>query len=236
MHLVVDGLTCIPQQAWLHPELRQHLPALKSLARVLTEGGHEIPTIVVDTELDALEWLQRGWETGRVYSIPMFSEEYCDKLIAEADGMHYEVNEDEEQPYQIPEVVLANECEALHKCMAVYLKEIIVPICEILFGSSPTWISSIQLARYTPQGVGHGNWHVDADSLFTAVVSLNPESFKGGGTDIRTGPLSYSHIPALPKGHALLFHGKTTLHRGCEVTEGRRDLLVFWSEVKDGQP
>lgn len=39
-------------------------------------------------------------------------------------------------------------------------------------------------------------------------------------------------VPQLPVGHAMLFQGSRTLHKGREVTEGARNLLVFWSELK----
>lgn len=242
MHLLANGLTCIPQVAWLHPELRHHLPALEHIARVLTEGRHNIEALIPEVKGDvfkALAWLHkhRVPDTS-AYTIPFLSPEYCDLIVQE--GMQYETykgytpNEEEDEEYRIPEFVLQNECPRLAACMEVLFNRGIIPASKIVYSPEIPVLTSVQLARYEPRGVAHGNWHVDGCSDLSVVVSLAPELFTGGGTDIRTGPMNKVHVPKLPKGHALMFHGKTTLHRGCAVESGQRDLLVFWSEYKDG--
>ncbi|WYW04323.1 2OG-Fe(II) oxygenase [Pseudomonas phage vB_PpuP-Kurepalu-1] len=238
MHLLANGLTAIPCEAWLHPQLRHHLPALTSMARLAEEHGNNIEpladSITEPGHLAALQWLERHKLLTGVYSIPMFCPYYCDLLVAEADKMGeevgYEPNPAEEAAFQIPELVLSTICPTLFTGLSVLFERAANPLCQLLYGEAPCVHSSIQFARYEPRGTSHGNWHTDQDSDTTLVISLQPEKFSGGGTDIRTGPLSFETIPKLPKGHGLLFQGRATLHRGRAVRSGRRDLLVFWTE------
>jgi hypothetical protein len=240
MHLLVDGLTCIPQEAWLHQGLRFHLPALERMARVLTEGRQNIESLVLDKgNYKALAWLEGHRIQGTTaYALPFLSHDYCDKLIVEArafeSAIGYTPNEDEEVEFQIPEFVLQHHCSQLATGLNVLFQRAMVPISTIVHGQPELNLVSAQLARYEPRGVRHGNWHFDDDSDCSVVVSLAPDLFNGGGTDLRTGPLKTVRVPKLPKGHALMFHGKTTLHRGCRVDAGVRDLLVFWSKY-DGR-
>lgn len=229
-------MTCIPQEAWLHPELRLHLPALERLSQSLQEGRYEWPEL--DTEqLQAVLWLS-GYaiEGTRAFGLPFLSPEYCDKLVVEANEMRdvfgYHVNESEQEPYQIPELVVQQYCGNLATCLNILFERVMTAVCRVAYGITPAQTTSIQFAKYEPHGVDHGNWHTDIDSDITAVVSLQPEAFTGGGTDIRTRQMHHVTVDPLAKGHALLFHGKTTVHRGRAVKSGTRDLLVFWSEVK----
>lgn len=234
-HLLKDGLTCIPVEAWLNQELRLHLPALVSLANQLDKHRQNWDQFRLTLSYRrALCWLA-GWRVDGTdcYCIPFLSPEYCDKLLVEAGAMaEYKVNDEEEQPYQIPELVLAEHCTQLFTCLQVLFDRVFTPCCKILYGHSSSVLRSVQFAKYTPENTAKGNWHVDMDSDITAVVSLDPEAFEGGGTAVRTGAMGTAVIPKLPKGHALLFHGKTTLHKGLAVESGVRDLLVFWSELK----
>lgn len=55
----------------------------------------------------------------------------------------------------------------------------------------------------------------------------------GGGTLVHAGPFENSvYVPQLPVGHAMFFNGKAHRHYGCAVTNGERNLLVHWSEIK----
>lgn len=233
MALLLDGLTAVPQVAWLHPQLRRHLPALREVARALEERKHNGITYT-DEQLDSVVWLAEHRVQGtNAYTPPFLSPEYCDKLLAEAEQLaEYKVNDDEEQPYQIPELVVHEHCTTLATALQVLFDDVFTPICLVLYGYCPKILRSVQFAKYTPDNTAHGNWHADADSDITAVVSLAPELFNGGGTALKTGAIGHTIVDKLPKGHALLFHGKTTLHKGLPVTGGVRDLLVFWSELK----
>jgi len=200
---------------------------------MLDEGQQELPRVLFTEDRAALSWLNKYTIRPGIYTMPFLAPEYCDLLLAEARAMaEYEVNDAEDVPFQIPELVVQEHCIELATCLAKLFHEVYGPVCNILMGVEPEELQTVQFAKYQPHAVGHGNWHVDIDSDITVVVSMNPGEFVGGGTDLRTGPLATIQLPPLPKGHALLFNGKTTLHRGRAVTEGRRDLLVFWSEVK----
>lgn len=239
MHLLIDGQVCVPQMAWLNPELRHHLPGLTKLAQLVEASGNGVlPDRLDKVERAALMWLQNQTviSDGVGYVLPLFSEEYCDKLVIEADAMAesigYEPNDQEEVDYQIPELMLENCCESLFAAMYVFKQRVLDVYSVLLFGTKAEVVRSVQFARYEPKGVRHGNWHKDADSDITSVVSLQPEAFEGGGTDLRLNAWQSVHVPAVPKGNILFFNGKHTLHRGCAVTKGRRDLLVFWTEYK----
>lgn len=49
---------------------------------------------------------------------------------------------------------------------------------------------------------------------------------------LRPGATTYADVPPLDKGHALLFSGKTVLHRGLNVDAGTRNILVYWCEYR----
>jgi hypothetical protein len=239
MHCPTPGVA-EPKLQQLHPELLQHLPALRSIAQVLDDHDQNIEPLLecMDlTQLSALKFLEQYTLRPGVYGVPFLHPDYCDQLIAEAnimaDTVGYEPNENEDEAYQIPELYLRDVCPELFASLTALFDTVFGIYCRLLFGTAPTFLNSAQFARYKPDGRDAGNWHHDQDSDITAVVSLAPEHFTGGGTDLRTAPTKYNWIPPLPKGHALLFTGRTTLHRGRAVETGVRDLLVFWSTVHD---
>ncbi len=239
MHLLANGLTCIPQEAWLHPELRLHLPAIERMARALENGKQEPSALTPELDgpgIKALSWINDHTIKPGVFRLPYLSPEYCDLLIVEAEKMGaelgYEPNELEEEAYQIPELFLRNLCMPLFNGLDILQERVIHPFSHIMYGQAAKCTRSIQFALYEPNGTSHGNWHHDLDSDITTVVSLNPEGFTGGGTDLRTGPMASIRVDKLDKGHALIFPGKQTLHRGRAVESGKRHLLVHWSEFK----
>lgn len=138
-------------------------------------------------------------------------------------------NETEGKAYQIPEIVLSTHHEPMRLASKIG-KQILWPIFHLMYGSPPDYFSSIQLARYSdPENLGTG-WHCDESSEASCVVSLSPERHTGGGTMLMPyGVFGEPYIlPSLPKGDALMFNGRTTLHRGLEVVNGERNLLVYW--------
>lgn len=238
MHLLQNGQTCVPQTAWLDPELRQFLPALSRMARRVVDSGYEVLKEQDAAEEQALTWLSSQPRVMflDVYKLPFLSAEYCDLLVAEANAMSdtigHEPNQEEEVAYQIPELFLETACPSLFAALAVLKERVLDVYSVLLYANQAPVIRAIQFARYESGGVEHGNWHHDDDSDLTAVVSLNPEKFSGGGTDIRINAWSYHTIAPLDKGNVLLFNGKHRLHRGRQVHTGVRDLLVFWNERK----
>ncbi len=169
-----------------------------------------------------------------VWAAPILSEEVCDELSKYCDNKQetFQVNPDETEGAQIPEIVLQQEDEPLFNILSDISDITIIPLMTLIYGTQPTYYRSIQLARYTPHVVKCGVYHIDVDSVFTCTISLCPEKHKGGGTSVL--PLGifgkeYS-IPPLEKGWGLFFNGRVTQHKGLPVEEGTRDLLVFWMD------
>lgn len=169
-----------------------------------------------------------------VLTLHLFTEELCDHLVSVADCNKdlFASNEEEGEAYRIPELITADyrDMEELDDLLKEIGREVLWPIFHVMFGNPPNYFSSVQFARYEhPTNVGTG-WHSDTTSEASCVVSLAPELHEGGGTilmpDGAFGPPMY--IDPLPKGHAILFNGRKTLHRGLELKSGVRNLMVYW--------
>lgn len=138
----------------------------------------------------------------------------------------------EDKAYQIPEWTTQDQCPQLFRALRELHDAALAPVWMLIQGRTADVYNTIQFAQYNPKGTSHGNWHHDEDSDQTTVVSLNPEQFSGGGTQLRTSATTYADVPPLGKGHALLFSGKTVLHRGLNVNAGTRNILVYWCEYR----
>lgn len=244
-HVLIKASTAIPSKDKLHPGVRPHIPALESLGKLseelhgLTMAAFSDP--VRHAELQALREVVSTWypQPGQdltyssgVYSIPFLHPDFVDDLLTEIAAMSFEVNSDEEAEVQIPEITLQDRCPSLHSALASLFMHVVGPLSKILYQLDPEFIQSIQFAQYRPQEVAKGHWHHDQDSDITLVVALS-DSHKGGGTMVK--PQGFGEpfeVPQLPIGHAMLFQGSRTLHYGLPVTEGARNLLVFWSTLR----
>lgn len=223
----------------LHPELREHLPAIKEIitcAKEVSSDPERLADLIAEDEswLAAYSWYMDYLTCnsvvtcgGTVYGVPFLAPEFCDLLLVGADQSGYEVNKTEGQPYQIPEIILADKMPD-HYAVCVELIQYLNLWFNLIWQLDAGEITSIQLAKYEPSDTPRGNWHHDRDSDLTAVVSLAPELHTGGGTDIRLSATAYHRAPPLPKGFALIFNGKLVQHRGCPVESGERNLLVYW--------
>jgi hypothetical protein len=208
----------------LSPELLDFLPKIEEfIAMVELHGIDNAHNLWLETEMDKGP-LQRH---EGFFTCPVLSADACDFYLEFADKQPdlFKPNAKEELEYQIPEIVLPTGLATLSRKLA---EEALWPLFHLMYGTPPNHFSSIQLARYR-QGLGTG-WHHDEDSEATCVVSLAPERHVGGGTAIlpagATAPAVV--LPPLPKGSALLFNGRQTLHRGLPTAKGERNLLVFW--------
>ncbi|AEX65855.1 hypothetical protein BF7_00085 [Pseudomonas phage Bf7] len=230
---MLDPRLFVPTDDLLHADLIPHLEALRTMADgAARRGGVDFRDFHdMDSRFKAaadLIWR----ESDSVFSMPFLSPETCAALVRASSLFRYEKNASEEPDFQIPEVVLKHECLGLHASLAVLFDQVMLPVAELLYGIEPEVMRSIQLAQYRPTETGYGNWHVDLDSDFTVVVALSNEH-AGGGTEVKAHGFSEAfEVPQLPTGSAMIFPGKLYLHRGMPVTEGVRNLLVFWSEVK----
>lgn len=216
----------------LHPSVREHVAALARLGEMALElGGEAIPSRLrwadCQAELAALDVVKQ-WAPG-VFSVPFISEGACAALTNWANKYAYRVNSEEDAAYQIPELVIAHKHEDCQQDLKFLWEELLRPVFRVMYRLDPQELSSIQLARYSPAVTSKGNWHRDEDSDCTAVVNLGTEHV-GGGTRLFVGGAPVL-VPPLPAGHALLFLGRTVMHCGAEITDGQRDLLVYWSKL-----
>lgn len=167
-----------------------------------------------------------------IFSAPILEEQECNDLLSYAN-IHrekFQVNAEEEAAYQVEELVIRHHSPSMYAELLNLMDTRITPLFQIMTGHTPGVVSSIQLARYTPNATAKSDWHVDEQSDLTCVISLGPELHTGGGTYLRPyGPAGQTvFVEALPKGHALFFNGRYVHHRGAEVRNGVRNLLVFW--------
>lgn len=226
----------------LHPELRPYAQAMLDMTAWAADSNPDTDQLAAAIEgrpewRDAYTWANcrldfyTATRGGNVYALPLLDPDYCKQLIERAEALGavagYKPNPIEETPYQIPEIVLRHVDAELHNELAELL-QMLGAWFTLIYQNRPCTIGSIQFAKYEPNGTAHGNWHYDADSSYTAVVSLDPSRFEGGGTDVMTDPLNYVHIDPLPAGYVLVFNGQQIRHRGRAVTAGTRHLLVYW--------
>lgn len=256
MHVLTRPGVAIASLDKYHPALRDHIDTLKAMGEASEERNGLTWADMSDGPFDrwggvltglvteygggpiegptAYNMLthERGRFTSGVYSIPFLHPDYCDALLTEVAAMSFEVNPDENAEVQIPEITLADNCPALHSCLHGLFNNVVNPLTRVLYQLEQTKMSSIQFAQYRPDNTAHGNWHHDRDSDITLVVALS-DFHKGGGTMVKPQGLGEPfEVPQLPVGHAMLFQGSRTLHKGLPVLEGARNLLVFWSELK----
>jgi len=231
-HVLSKALTAYPSVDKYHPDLRRILGALKEMA----EHAEGVKPISFEDYTQDSEWGQAlsvitAYGHG-VYSFPYLSEEFCKDLMLELDCMAYAVNEVEPEETQIPEVSFMTECPALYECLRSLWHNAGIPLAKVLMGQDPSELRTIQAAQYTVENTPRGHWHTDRDSDVTLVVALT-RALTGGGTLVHSGPFEPNIlVPQLPVGHGMFFSGKAHRHYGMPVTEGERNLLVHWSEVK----
>lgn len=231
MHILRNPLVCVPAASQVHPALRHALPVIDSLAEAgEATGGLSRRSLEWAGETETLDELVCSHGHG-VYSFPYLAPAFCRELLDEAGQMNYAVNEDEQVAVQIPELFLREVCPQLYQSLSALFRRYVVPLSRLLLHVEPELVQSVQFAKYAPHNTPQGAWHRDEDSDVTLVVSLS-NNHKGGGTEISPPyPAEKFVVDQLPPGYALLFMGRTTLHQGLPVTQGERNLLVFWTTI-----
>ena len=240
-----------PLKKSLHPEFLDHIEDLLEMVEGATAERPD-PEALAEAILandgwrSSYEWAMSHLAQSRidglagcVYSVPFLSSEFCGSLISQSEVLAinggWRTNDCEPKPYQIPEIVISKRDPALHELLAG-----LVPFLNLWFAlvyqAVPQSVSSIQFTKYSPADIAGGNCHHDLDSDSTAVVSLAPSMYEGGGTDVRITPIHYIRVPPLKPGYAMIFNGKQILHRGCPVTSGSRYLLTYWLDSARRQP
>ena len=168
-----------------------------------------------------------------IYRAPLLRRQYCKMLVEEIKEMKevglFEVNDEEDQLRQIPEIVLKDKVPELYRTMFFCVRSVLQPIFFQLYQRYCADIASIQLANYNIRDKQQGAWHHDESADISVVVPLNSGDYDGGGTEFHGA----DKLKPLPTGHALIFPSFTKLHRGLPVARGDRYLLVFWLYDRD---
>mgnify|MGYP006095885675 FL=1 len=163
-----------------------------------------------------------------VYSVPLFTEKFCDMMLDEVKNMEqylgFSENSDEDELRQIPEITLQDNVPQLSSNLHSVVLNHMNPLFTAVWQRYSLKINSIQLANYNLAKREQGEWHHDASADISVVVPLNTGDYEGGGTEFHGKGV----IPPLPRGHALFFPSFTHMHRGLKVGKGDRYLLVFW--------
>tara|TARA_R100000750_G_C2332003_1_gene90516 strand:- start:234 stop:938 length:705 start_codon:yes stop_codon:yes gene_type:complete len=163
-----------------------------------------------------------------IYSIPLFTQEFCDTLLDEIENMKrhldFTPNEEEDPLRQIPEIILHEKCPELFNSMLGVVFNVMNPVFMSIWQRYCSSANTIQIANYNIKDKKQGAWHHDQTADISMVVPLNTNTYKGGGTEFH----QRTTVPPLPSGHALFFPSFTHMHRGLPVEKGDRYLLVFW--------
>ena len=162
-----------------------------------------------------------------VYTVPFFSEKFCDILLDEMKSLEahfgFNPNPEEDNLRQIPEITFQDNCPQIFQSLMQTIYTIGNPIFLNIWNRHVD-SGGIQIANYNLKDKKQGAWHHDASADISMVVPLNTGKYKGGGTEF----LKRGTVEPLPTGHALIFPSFTHMHRGLAVESGDRYLLVFW--------
>ena len=162
-----------------------------------------------------------------VYTVPFFSEKFCDILLDEMKNLEahfgFKPNPEEDNLRQIPEITFQDNCPQIFQSLMQTIYTIGNPIFLNIWNRHVD-SGGIQIANYNLKDKKQGAWHHDASADISMVVPLNTGKYKGGGTEF----LKRGTVEPLPTGHALIFPSFTHMHRGLAVESGDRYLLVFW--------
>jgi hypothetical protein len=162
------------------------------------------------------------------FVVPVLSPQACTAIVEKSRDWQFEVNEAERPAYQMDEAVIGYHDPEFDRFIKGNLADALAPWIMAIWGRLPSRWVSLQLASYSPTSTAESGYHIDDDSDVTAVLALN-DDFAGGGLAIRDGLLGECTLPPLPKGYAVLFDGRRTIHRGLPVSEGRRVIMTAWS-------
>ncbi|MGY5853602.1 MAG: 2OG-Fe(II) oxygenase [Candidatus Thorarchaeota archaeon] len=162
------------------------------------------------------------------YSIPLFSDDYCEWLIdiaEEADKWTV----DKKDKYAAWEVELGkvnSGVDAYHK--RVVIEDVLNRLFEGLYGWKSEKVARIFLVKYDAEStITEMKTHYDHQSLVSVSINLNSlDEYEGGELSFIRSPEKKIEIP---KGRALIFSGNPVMsHKVNPVTEGIRYVLVYW--------
>lgn len=214
----------------VHPVMREWIPKLNGFITQVEQLGLDAIPALWDRE--SMWEFPLNYHASGLWTFPLLSEEGCQFFLtlAQAAEGDFKVNPDEDAPYQMPELILKDRAPGAHAVARIVWDYVIKPMCLACYGKEPDHCTAIQLCRYTPDTIDGGNWHHDECSEFTVLVNIAPELYEGGEFKVfLDGPLNKPFtLKDVPKGHAILFNGRMNFHKGGVVTEGEKNLLVYW--------
>ena len=163
------------------------------------------------------------------YTIPCFTDLFCDYIIQEAEACNC-WTVDRHESYPTTDMVL--QTLGLHDTYEAILKEYVWPMAKHLYKlEEPEWTdlhSENFIARYHPYAQYHLGLHHDMSQI-TVVVTLNTEDFTGGGTYF---PNQQTSLKGL-KGNISIHPGQIThRHGGLPVLTGQRYIIVSFCQLK----
>ena len=168
-----------------------------------------------DLKIPLQEYIKE--ELPDVYSVPLFTEEFCDMMLDEIKNIEHYLgfveNYDEDELRQIPEVTLQDNVPQLSSNLHSVVLNHMNPLFLAVWQRYSLKINSIQLANYNLAKREQGEWHHDASADISVVVPLNTGDYEGGGTEFHGRGV----VPPLPRGSALFFPSFTHMHRGLPV-------------------
>lgn len=160
----------------------------------------------------------------------VFSEQECSDAVAFAESAnawtrtrHALYPTDDFSVYDLPG--LAN--------LSRSVEERVLPLLRASFGIADgvaLAVSDLFLIRYSSSSGGQAGlkWHTDETTLSISVALSSPESFSGGGVEFDLLPQ-----PLRANRGSVVMHPSKLLHRGVDVTAGKRYVLVGFVTVGD---
>ena len=181
------------------------------------------------------ELLSKKWdmytteELPNIYTIPAFTEDFCDYIIDEAESCNC-WTVDRHEHYPTTDMVL--QTLGFQEIYQDILEEYIWPMAKYMYKlEEDSWLkihSENFLARYHPYAQYHLALHHDMSQI-TSVVTLNTEDFEGGGTYF---PNQKSKLKG-KKGEISIHPGQIThRHGGLPVLTGQRYIIVSFCQLK----
>lgn len=180
------------------------------------------------------ELMSNNWELYvheellNIYTIPAFTDDFCDFIMEEAEACNC-WTVDRHESYPTTDMVLGTI--GLGDTYQKILKKYVWPLSSKLFKlEENSWLnmhSENFIARYHPYAQYHLSLHHDASQI-TTVVTLN-EDFEGGGTYF---PNQNAKLKG-NKGDISIHPGQIThWHGGLPVESGQRYIIVSFCSLK----
>lgn len=165
------------------------------------------------------------------FSMPLFSQEFCEKIREEAEHSNAWTT-DRHEFYPTTDMLL----EAIDFTSIYYevLKEYVMPASIHAFGLDGKGWDEMEsedfLAKYVPNAQGHLSLHHDASQITALVTLSNFDEYEGGGT-------YFSHQKKLVKekqGYVSIHPGNITHKHGARATtKGTRYIIVSFMKNVD---